>query len=60
LSFEHFTDGFECKHPKAAGKQLRLYEDEGIYQNYLYNCYKMFAVGGYWWYHHKSLMMDLG
>jgi len=27
------------KRPKAAGKQLRLFEDEGIYQNYRYSCF---------------------
>jgi len=25
--------------PKAAGKQLRLFEDEGIYKNYRYSCF---------------------
>lgn len=27
------------KRPKAAGKQLRLFEDEGIYNNYRYSCF---------------------
>jgi hypothetical protein len=27
------------KRPKAAGKQLRLFEDEGIYKNYRYSCF---------------------
>lgn len=27
------------KRPKAAGKQLRLFEEEGIYKNYRYSCF---------------------
>lgn len=27
------------KTPKAAGKQLRLFEDSGIYKNYRYSCF---------------------
>jgi DDE family transposase len=27
------------KRPKATGKQLKLFKDEGIYQNYRYSCY---------------------
>lgn len=27
------------KRPKAAGKQLRLFEDSGIYENYRYSCF---------------------
>lgn len=27
------------KRLKAAGKQLRLFEDEGIYKNYRYSCF---------------------
>jgi len=27
------------KRPKATGKQLRLFEDEGIYRNYRYSCF---------------------
>lgn len=27
------------KRPKAAGKQLRLFEDSGIYKNYRYSCF---------------------
>jgi hypothetical protein len=27
------------KRPQAAGKQLRLFEDEGIYKNYRYSCF---------------------
>lgn len=27
------------KRPKAVGKQLRLFEDEGIYKNYRYSCF---------------------
>jgi len=27
------------KRPKATGKQLRLFEDEGIYKNYRYSCF---------------------
>jgi hypothetical protein len=27
------------KRPKATGKQLKMFKDEGIYQNYRYSCY---------------------
>jgi hypothetical protein len=27
------------KRPKATGKQLKLFKEEGIYQNYRYSCY---------------------